>query len=121
MLWGVAAKRCVFEVQALPAFAQLHVFSPHAAHRNCRPLCLLIGLPAGKSATPLMAAAVHGRDDVVSTLLSNGVRVLALWLQQPRRRIAALSPCISSPYPAIIVRPSPFHSTWSLPCRPTPR
>lgn len=44
-------------------------------HRKSLPLCLLIRPPAGKGATPLMAAAVHGRDDVVSTLLSNGVCV----------------------------------------------
>lgn len=58
--------------------------SPVAQHpAGCLPL---LG-PAAKGATPLMAAAVHGRDDVVSTLLSNGVSCLRF--EEPLRKYCA--------------------------------
>lgn len=44
---------------------------PAAPHQHSSPPTS--SCSAAKGATPLMAAAVHGRDDVVSTLLSNGV------------------------------------------------
>ena len=75
---------------SLPACGPLLPSLPSAA--MSRPPALAPS-SAEKCATALMSAAVHGRADVVSTLLSNGVRAVvrerALW-----SRSAALSACL---------------------------